>query len=163
MFFNSGIFVWRRSTNFARTYQDAFVRLLKSRLAQANGTFHFIDQVILTPTVLANHLRWRHLAREEHFMIFQGFLEGAAAAPNMSGAQLLHYSKSLQPPFRERFLERLRKELPHVHSFVTSSGETDSAPSAGSPLVSALRIWRGARWRLYGMTVRSCVDQRLRE
>jgi hypothetical protein len=163
MFFNSGIFVWRRSTNFARTYQDAFARLLKSRLAQANGTFHFIDQVILTPTVLANHLRWRHLAREEHFMIFQGFLDGAAAAPDMSGAQILHYSKSLQPPFRERFLERLRKELPHVHSFVTSSGETDSAPSAGSPLVSALRIWRGARWRLYGMTVRSCVDQRLRE
>jgi hypothetical protein len=163
MFFNSGIFVWRRSTNFAQAYQHAFARLLRSRLSQADGTFHFIDQVILTPTVLGDQLRWCHLARDEHFMIFQGFIDGADAAPDMSGAQLLHYSKSLQPPFRQRFLERLRKELPHIHSFVTSSGDADIASGTWSPLLSALRVWRGARWRLHGTRVRPCVDQGQRE
>jgi hypothetical protein len=161
MFFNSGVFAWRRSSKFAAAYGDAFSRLLRSRLAQRNGDFHFIDQVILTPVVLGQGLPWHHLSGDEHFMIFQGFIDGPDAAPVMSSAELIHYSRSLHEPFRERFMARLREEVPYLHRWLICIPEQQQAdaPSGTRRLtLAALRKWRGLCWRFHARRVRRCKD-----
>lgn len=158
MFFNSGIFVWRRSSSFAGAYCAAFEILLKSRLAQRNGTFHFVDQVILTPVVLQQALRWGHLSANEHFMIFDGFIDGLDAAPPMQDAQILHYSRSLDEPFRKRFLFRLERETPHVFSYLAEIERLSISAEGQSVAVRATRLWRGLRWRIHSQRVRRCPD-----
>jgi hypothetical protein len=83
LYFNSGAFVWRRSSDFAHTYADAFSRLLKSRIAQKDGSFFAADQIILNGVITRAKLRWRHMRLQDHHMIFPGLLEGEIAAPHM--------------------------------------------------------------------------------
>jgi hypothetical protein len=151
LYFNSGVFVWRRSSNFAKAYLDTFVALLKSRLAQHDGNFFTADQVIIAPILIAHNLKWKHLDLADHHMIFQGMIHGAAAAPNMSNSSVIHYSRSLTPPYRDRFLDRLRSELPQIHSLVTSNPvlERTSAGLAARATATLLKTYRGGRWRLY--------------
>jgi hypothetical protein len=160
MYFNSGLFAWRHGSAFAESYTSAFRKLIKSRIAQHDGSFFTADQVILTPVVLANSLRWRHLSIIDHFMIFQGFLDGRDAAPSMSKASAIHYSKSLEHPYRRRFLERLAHERPALHEWLEQfeRGLGSERPVRKSTLAQAFRLWRGLRWRWYARRVRRCPD-----
>jgi hypothetical protein len=163
MFFNSGVFVWRRATGFAGAYRAAFERLLASRLAQRDGDFHFIDQVILTPAVLNEKLRWRQLRQDEHFMIFQGFVDGPHAAPSMSGAELIHYSRSLDPPVRPRFLQRIERELPLFADWLAPRlGQSPRPRGSRAITLKMLKKFRGARWRLHARQVHHITDDGLR-
>jgi hypothetical protein len=159
MFFNSGVFVWRKGSDFAAAYHDAFIRLLRSRLGQADGTFHFIDQVILTPVVLGRKLAWRHLSPDEHFMIFQGFIDGPDAAPDMLNAQIIHYSRSMEAPYRDRFVGRLKKELPAFYDWLSSVEVTDRVGRPTRAILWSLKAWRGARWRWHNQFIWRCMDE----
>jgi hypothetical protein len=155
--FNSGVFVWRKSSTFAKAYFDTFVALLKSRLAQHDGNFFTADQVIIAPILIAQNLRWKHLDLVDHHMVFQGMIDGTGAAPDMSKSSVIHYSRSLTPPYRDRFLARLEAELPAVHAMVTSASSLDRASegSAAHAMATLLKAYRGARWRLYAAQVKA--------
>jgi hypothetical protein len=149
--FNSGVFVWRRSSVFAKAYRETFTALLESRLAQHDRNFFTADQVIIAPILLANDLRWKHLDMADHHMVFQGMIDGPGAAPGMSTSNLIHYSRSLTPPYRERFLTRLASELPHLHALVLTAPTLDrSAEGLGArALAWLLKAYRALRWRIY--------------
>ena len=66
--FNSAVFTWRRGSGFAELYADGVKRLLKGRIAQRSGEFFTVDQVVLTPLIAANRLRWRNLSRDDHLL-----------------------------------------------------------------------------------------------
>jgi hypothetical protein len=156
MFFNSGVFSWRRGTAFAPAYADAFGRLLSSRLATHEGHFFTADQVILGPVVLRERLQWRHLSQRDHHMCFQGLLDGPAASPPMIEAAVIHYSKAMQSPYRERFLQRLSEERPALHRYVLQVER--ELPVTGSAALTqlaaaALRVMRGAHWRWYARRI----------
>ena len=162
MYFNSGVFVWRRSSGFAERYADFFVRLLKSRLAQHDGCFFTADQVVLTPVVIAGNLRWRHLGYRCHHMTFQAQIDGPIASPSMHESALIHYSKSLDAPHRERFLARLRVERPELHGWLVEQPALHrralpSAPWFSGALAHALKLARGLRWRLYASKVQRAL------
>lgn len=155
MYFNSGVIVWRRSSSFADRYADFFLRLMKSRLAQHDGCFFTADHVVLTPVVLSGKLRWRHLGYRCHHMTFQEQIDGPIASPGMQDSALIHYSKSMNPPYRDRFLARLKAELPALHAFVEHERQRAPAErSLGRELAAhALRVLRGVKWRLYARRV----------
>lgn len=153
MYFNSGLFVWRRSSGFAEAYAAAFRRILDSRIAQPSGAFHFADQVVIMPVILAQGFRWRHLERNEHFMIFEGFVDGPDAAPAMTQAQVIHYSKSFNPPHRAKLLARLEKEVPELHAWVVSHERPTPRNDLRRPLMAALKMMRGLRYRAHGRRV----------
>ncbi|MBS1190528.1 MAG: hypothetical protein H6R10_2320 [Rhodocyclaceae bacterium] len=66
LFFNSGIFVWRKSSGFASNYCAAFEKILKSRYATRDGSAWYADQVCLSPIVIGNGYRWQHLDIQDH-------------------------------------------------------------------------------------------------
>lgn len=154
MYLNSGAFSWRRSSSFADAYRQAFITLMKSRLAQFDGHFFTADQVILTPVIVANQLRWRHLRYTEHHMTFPSQIDGPGKSPPMTHSSLIHYSRSLAPSTRERFMARLVAECPGVVEFIqTSETEPLESPLLARSVAQALRLVRGAQWRLYAQRV----------
>src|SRR5262249_54020734 len=50
-YWNSGVFVWRRATGFARHYADDCRRLFESKVASAESGIFFTDQVALGITM----------------------------------------------------------------------------------------------------------------
>ena len=154
--FNSGIFVWRRSSVFAKAYKDLFVSLLRSRLAQHDGNFFTADQVIIAPLLIAQGLRWKHLELVDHHMIFQQQLVGPGASPDMSRSHLIHYSRSLNPPYRDQFLARLQREQPELFAYLQTRAELvrGKEPRMGRIAALALKAYRGLRWRLYAARAR---------
>jgi hypothetical protein len=166
LYFNSGAFVWRRSSGFSHAYSSAFSDLLKSRIAQSDGSFFSADQIILNSVITKNRLRWRHMKYHDHHMVFPGTLSGAAATPSMSGSSILHYSGSLTDPYRSIFLDRLQTELPVLHDWLLSeearvavATNKDRGRRASQILAKGLKMIRGARWRLYALRVSRCQDE----
>ncbi len=152
LYFNSGAFVWRRSSDFAAVYADSFRRLLASRIAQSDGSFFAADQIILNSVVTRAKLRWRHMRVEDHHMIFPGLLEGDIAAPHMGRSSILHYSGSLAEPYRPILLARLADECPHLADWLAKEDQRTGDSTirlANAVFAKALRVWRGFQWRLF--------------
>lgn len=114
LFFNSGIFAWRRSSSFAVSYRQAFRDLIRSRLAMHEGHIWYADQVILAPIAIREGLKWRHLSVHDHHMMFQNHLSGESASPPMTHSRVVHYSKALDPPYRAVMLGKLQNDLPEI-------------------------------------------------
>jgi hypothetical protein len=155
MYFNSGIFVWRKSSVFAETYASAFTRLLRSRIAQEDGSFFAADQIILNGVVTQAKLRWRHMRMEDHHIIFPGMIEGEIAAPHIGKSAILHYSGSLSGPYRAMFLKRLEKERPGLATWLASTEQQTVVDHKWHDvaLAKSLKIWRGLQWRLFEQRV----------
>lgn len=153
--FNSGVFVWRRSSKFAQAYRDLFVTLLRSRLAQHDGNFFTADQVIIGPLLVAHGLRWKHLDIADHHMMFPHQLSIARAAPDMSRSNLIHYSRSLMPPYRDVLLGRLQAELADVHALVVDHSIAQRhEPLHVRPLAFVLKALRAVRWKIFAARAR---------
>lgn len=159
-YFNSGVFVWRRGCGFAPAYFDAFCRLLRSRLAQKDRTFFSADQVILGPVVFGASLPWRHLERRHHHMTFQAFIDGPDPSPPMTHASVIHYSRSLDPSHRDRFMRRLATETPALATFLQDQAHQLALPAPhwhDTVRATMLRAVRGLRWRLYAHRVTETI------
>lgn len=149
--FNSGVFVWRARCSFASAYSETFEKLLRSRLGQYDGHFHTADQVVIAPVLIAKRLSWQHLDVAAHHMVFPGQIDGSIAAPSMAGSTVIHYSGSLTPPHRQRFLERLAHEQPALHAYLLARPAHPRPPPSRwiRALALTLKGWRGMRFRLY--------------
>lgn len=149
LFFNSGVFVWRRGSTFVRSYRDAFARLLASRIAQHDGNFVFADQVVIAPVVIRERLRWKHLAFTDHHMTFPGQIDGISASPSMAGSSIIHYSGSLKPLYRAAFMSRLDREVPHIAEAVQRWDTPFRASVMEMGVATVYRVLRGLRLRWY--------------
>ena len=155
-YFNSGVLVWRRGCGFAPAYREAFCTLLQSRLAQKGNVFFTADQVILAPVIIRQGLPWRHLERQHHHMIFQGFIDGPNPSPPMCDAAIIHYSRSMSWPHRPRFIARLTRERPVLAAFLREEESRTQLPAprlVDVAMATALRWLRGAQWRRYAARV----------
>jgi hypothetical protein len=148
LFFNSGVFAWRRQSSFAHCHRAAFRAMLRSKIATYEGNIWQAEQVILSLIVVRERLRWRHLSLQYHHMIFQHHLTGPGASPSMTASKVIHYSKSLDPPFDKTMLERLENELPAVHKAVLASRADGGVPSSRRPK-SLLNLMRHGRLRSF--------------
>ena len=127
-FFNSGAFVWRRSSCFAESYVSAFEKLLKSKLASSSGSAWYADQVVISPVLVKHDISWRHLGLVEHHMVFPGHIVGPSATPSMKNSSIIHYSGSPSGDSEPAMLERLINEIPHVHKELMAHRVGSEAP-----------------------------------
>lgn len=144
VFFNSGIFVWRRNTSFAKSYKSAFKTLLKSKLAPVSGNPWWADQVVISPILARDNIKWQHLDRVDHHMAFPGHLVGRSATPSMSRSHLIHYSRSFEGDSEPLILSRLQAEVPHVYEEVMQHRDSFAFQEAGLPWLP-LKAYRKLR------------------
>jgi len=156
--FTSGVFTWRRGSGFAQSYSDAVRRLLDARIAQATGEFFTADQVVLTPLIVRDAIRWRSLSVADHSIVLGPFLEaGGSDVPPFEEARIIHYSNSFAEPYRPLMEERLRIQVPEFWSWLRGQkldlGEASPVDRAYAGLLKAAR---GLRYRRYARsTVRA--------
>lgn len=151
-YFNSGVFSWRRDSGFAEEYVGAFWRLLDSRIAQRDGSFFSADQVILSPVLTKLSLAWRHLAIKDHHMLFPPLL---GTAPSIEHSAVLHYSRSMQPPYLDTLLARIAIENPFLADWLADQSSSLGQAGAREALVNWVRRkFRGLRWAWYAKHVR---------
>jgi hypothetical protein len=143
-FFNSGAFVWRRSSCFAESYVSAFEKLLKSKLASCSGSAWYADQVVISPVLVKNNISWRHLSLVEHHMVFPGHIIGPSATPSMKSSSIIHYSGSLSGESEPDMLQRLINEVPHVHKELMAHRVSSEVPKV-NVLWLPIRVLRKIR------------------
>lgn len=156
MYFNSGVFVWRKKSVFIDQYYNAFKSLIESRISQHTGEFFTADQVIIGPVLIKAKLKWHHLAYTTHHMTFQSQIEGPIASPSMKNSAIIHYSKSLFGSNKPKMMARIKCELPHIYeSFVDDLNQMEHVPfTIKSIIAKILRNYRGLHWKVYQLSVK---------
>jgi hypothetical protein len=151
--FTSGLFTWRRGSRFAERYWESVRQLLDARIAQSSGEFFTADQVVFTPLIVRDQLRWKSLGIADHSIVLGPFLSsGKRDVPDLSAARVLHYSNALSAPFRPLMVQLLAREVPDFHRWLERQEQDldlGPAPMSSRGLAAVLRAARGLRYQLY--------------
>jgi hypothetical protein len=149
LYWNSGLFVWRRSVGFAQHFLDDCQRLLESPVASAEAGIYFTDQVTLGFTMVKMKLRWRALSYASNYALGSGIADLYEPA-KLRQTRLLHYHDVLWPHSWDVFLRRIQAERPDVHDWLQQHGPLRTG--AGLPhraLGRVLRFFRDRKVRAY--------------
>ena len=159
--FTSGLFTWRRGSGFATAYANAVRRVLDARIAQATGEFFTVDQVVFTPLILREKLRWKCLTEADHSIVLGPFLAAnSPEIPDISQARILHYSNSFAPQFGSMMDERLEREVPDFFHWLRGQRLMLGQYSRTSKIYGRmLKVARGIGYRLYERSTERAVNQ----
>lgn len=122
LYWNSGIFVYRRSTNFADHYLQTFIQLCDSYIASQNSGFFFNDQIALGLTMVKMGIPWRALPYSHNYPMGSKTHKDWYKEEELRAAKIVHYHDSMWPSFWETFIECLGKTHPPVADWLTSIG-----------------------------------------
>lgn len=124
LYWNSGVFIYRRSTNLANHYLQQCTQLLNTRIANKDadiGIF-FTDQVALVLTVVKMGLLWQSLPYTHNYPM-QSLIHGKwYNEEQLKAAKILHYHDCMWPDFWPEFIKCLDKTHPSVADWLSSIG-----------------------------------------
>jgi hypothetical protein len=154
LYWNSGVFAWRRSTGFARHYLEDCERLLASKVASKEAGIYFTDQVSLGVTMLRLGLRWRPLSYEYNYALGStiGHLYDAG---KLRATRVLHYHDVFWPHYWDQMMPRLKEVRPDVHDWMQRHGPLrNPAPWPNRALARAFTHRRERKVAAYEATCR---------
>ncbi|WP_026082686.1 hypothetical protein [Mastigocladopsis repens] len=122
LYWNSGVFVYRRSTNFADHYLQTCIQLCDSYIASHKAGFFFNDQVALGLTMVKMGIPWRALPYSHNYAMGSKTHKDWYNEEQLRAAKIIHYHDSMWPSFWETFVESLGKTHPPVADWLTSIG-----------------------------------------
>jgi hypothetical protein len=152
LYFNSGLFSYRRSTGFAEAYKACVLTALRSRLGFPYHYEHYTDQVVLGLCVLRQGLRWRALPASYNLAVDRSAEE--LPDEKLARAKVLHYHKALEGD-ATAFLARLGDTHPDLASWMRPLGSlSDPRAPLARTASELLRVARGAPRRIYRAQVK---------
>lgn len=125
LYWNSGIFVYRRSTNFAKHYLENCLKLIDARLVpNVPGKFQIgiNEQTALGFTMFKEQLRWRALPYSHNFTMNPLIHDDWYKEEQLKEAKVTQYHNSMWPAFWPIFVECLRNTHPEVTDWLCSLG-----------------------------------------
>lgn len=122
LYWNSGVFVYRRSTNFAKHYLQTFLQLCDAQIASKNCGFFFNDQVVLGLTVMKMGLNWDTLPYSHNFALGSKVPTDWYDGDKLETAKIIHYHDAMWDWFWNKFLEILRPTQPEVITWLEKLG-----------------------------------------
>lgn len=153
LYFNSGVFVYRRGIGFSQSYLEMCLTALDTRFGFAHNGEHYTDQLVLGLCMLRAGLRWRQLPEPYNFAV-ASFLP-APAPDELRGVRLLHYHDTMGPAYFGTLLDQLARGHPEVGGWLRSAAPiTDPATPPSRALREALRVARGLPRRRYRLRMR---------
>jgi hypothetical protein len=149
LYWNSGVFVWRRSTGFAGHYLQDCERLLESKVASSVAGIYFIDQVTLGISMVKWGLRWRALSYEYNYALGSKIAHLYDPA-KLRATRILHYHDALWPHAWDQTRERLKAQRPDVHEWLDGHGPLrNAAPWPNRALGRLLAVLRDRKTAAY--------------
>jgi hypothetical protein len=150
LYFNSGVFVYRRSSGLAREYLADCEAYLDRNVPKTHDELHFMDQVTLGLTVVRLGLAWRALSIRSNYFVTLREME-LLDPGRMEGVSVLHYHDTLSGGTWNSVVDCLRRGYPCVAQWLEPQGPIgDPSPRIWRLAREFLRMWRGfARQRYY--------------
>ena len=122
LYFNSGVFVYRRSTGFAKQYLQTCIRLMDTRLASQADEIFFHDQTLLGLTMFKMGLQWRSLPHSLNYGMGGKGLSKQISEEEIKAARIIHYHNAMWPEYWPKFMKCLQTTHPSVVDWLSSIG-----------------------------------------
>jgi hypothetical protein len=149
LYFQAGLFAYRRGMGFSRFYLDMCTEALDRHFGFQNSGENYIDQVCLGLAVHEMGMRWRQLDPSHNFPM-ASFLPHADRPDDLARARVLHYHDSMEPHFWAACLQRLAPAHPDISAWLLERGPlANAAPKPWRLVTQGLRVARGVPRRRY--------------
>ncbi len=145
MYWNSGVFVYRRSTGFAKPHLEMTLQLMNAHLASKHAGV-FFTQHTLGMAVLNMGLRWRALPHSHNYGLGSKTYDLWNDPKKIQAAKILHYHDAMWPNFWETLLESLAPQHPLVVDWLRDLGPISNQ----SPI----------QWRLMSKALQTLREQK---
>ena len=157
MYFNSGVFVYRRSTGFAREYLRLCRKLMDSGVGtEAPGYgLGFKEQASVAFAVMTLGLRWTELPYSHNYPMSSGIHDRYYSPERLRDARIVHYHDAMWPQFWPTFLGCMRETHPEVGTWLASLGPMTNQSGWGARLLA--RYLRSSRGRQADRYRASCT------
>jgi len=128
-YFNSGLFVYRRETNFAQQYLENCTKILDAHISSKSCGYFFTDQIALGLTAFQLDLPWRPLPYSHNFSVSPQKDQVSYKKESFNDARVVHYHGSMWPASWSAFLNCVCDTHPEVGEWLASLGPMqNSAP-----------------------------------
>jgi hypothetical protein len=131
LYFNGGIFVYRRSTGFAQTYLEICLQLLDSQIGTKAEEYNvgIKEMSAIGFAVIKMGLVWRSLPYSHDYVMLSRTHQYWYKEELLKQAKIVHYHDSMWLKFWPVFLECLHKTHPEVEKWLATLGPlTNQAP-----------------------------------
>ena len=122
LYFNAGMFSYRRSTQFATHFMKALTQSVSAKIKSTTQGIWMTEQITLGLTVHRMGLRYDALPIEYNFAIGSKLQNAKLYDPaRIRNVKILHYHDALWPSFRPTFLEQLKSTRPDVQEWIAAT------------------------------------------
>jgi hypothetical protein len=150
LYYNSGVFIVRRSTGFAQAYSDACRKLFDAKLASKVTGFFFLDQIILGLCAYQQKLRRRALTHSHNYEMGIAIHQESYREEKLRQAKIIHHHDCLWMPFFPTFVKCLQATHPELAKWVESLGPLQNdAPVPYRALSKVLKKIRSRPEKVY--------------
>lgn len=124
LYFNGGIFVYRQSTGFAKSYLDTCLKLLDSRIGTRAPDYAegLKEMSAIGFTIVKLGLKWQPLPYSHDYVMMSKTHSSWYKEELLREARIVHYHDSMWPYFFPVFIRCLHDTHPEVAQWVTSLG-----------------------------------------
>lgn len=154
LYWNSGVFVYRRHTGFAHPYLQTCLQLLDSRLANHNSKIFFTDQVALGLAMVKLGLSWRALSYSHNYQSGSLKPEQWGISEKLKPVRILHHHDAMLPDFFSEFVNILRAPYPDVAEWISSLEPLKN--QASIPWRTTSKVLNQIRSRKQSDFIKSC-------
>jgi hypothetical protein len=156
LYFNGGVFVYRRCTGFGQNYLNSCKQLMEARNRSTSSDFSigFNEMSAIGLSMHKMGLKWRVLPYSHNYSINWRSHERLYREGDLRAARIVHHHDSMFPNFWDVFLSCLESAHPPVADWLAKLGPLrNDATLANKVWGKILRAYRARKWRAY---VRSC-------
>lgn len=137
LYFNSGLFTFRRSSHFADTYRQCTCQLMDSHIASRVSDIYFHEQESVGLAMAKLKLRWKPLPHEYNYAVGRKIMDRYEPAKVQRG-MILHYHDMMWPENWAVLMQHLKTDRPVIHDWLQSLGPLQLQGSALQKTISKL-------------------------
>ena len=153
LYWNSGVFAYRRSLGFAKNYLQACFDILNTGIANHQSSIFFHDQVALGLAMIKGGLRWRALPYSYNYGMSSKIHNQWYCEEQLRAAKIVHYHDAMWPWFWQTFIDCLSKTHPPVAEWVSCLGPMkNEAPIHWRVMNKLLKEFRSRQLLSYTQT-----------
>ncbi len=145
LYWNGGIFVYRRSTGFAQAYLDTCLQLMDARITTKVDFDHIgiNEQSAIGLTMVKLGLSWRALPYSHDYIMSSLTHANWYDPAALKAAKITHYHDSMWSWFWDEFTGCLQQTHPQVAEWLMPYGPMQNpAPFMSRLLIKFLKSWR---------------------
>ena len=137
LYFNSGIFTFRKSGNFINAYHRITSDLLESKVASQVSDIYFHEQEAIGLATVKEKLRWKALPHEYNYAVGRKIMDRYEPAKVKNGV-ILHYHDMMWPENWAALMQHLKTDRPDIHDWLAERGPLRLEGSVLQKMVSRL-------------------------